>query len=245
MLRVGLFFLSSFGIAIDSVQAAVNFNRDIRPILSANCFACHGPDKESREGGLRLDTAKGAKEALGPVEDSELIYRIETDDEEDLMPPEDTGHSLTVAQKKLLREWVASGGEYDTHWAFEGPVKASMPEGEHPVDYFVGKRLKEAGIVFSEEADRYTLIRRLSLDLTGLPPTLEEADSFVKSGDINAVVDRLLVSESFGEHWARMWLDLARYADTKGYEKDRHRDIWRYRDWVIEALNRDLSLIHI
>ena len=240
MLRVSLFFLTSFGIAIDSGQAAVDFNRDIRPILSANCFACHGPDKESREGGLRLDTAKGAKEALGPVDDSELIYRIETDDEEDLMPPEDSGHSLTVAQKKLLRKWVESGGEYDTHWAFEVPVKAPMLEGEHPVDYFVGKRLKGAGIAFSKEADRYTLIRRLSLDLTGLPPTLEEADAFVQSGDLNALVDRLLASETFGEHWARMWLDLARYADTKGYEKDRHRDIWRYRDWVIEALNGDM-----
>jgi mono/diheme cytochrome c family protein len=110
MLRVGLFFLTSFGITIDSSQAAVDFNRDIRPILSANCFACHGPDKESREGNLRLDTAKGARKMLGPVEDSELIYRIETDDEDDLMPPEDTGHILTEAQKKLLRAWVASGG---------------------------------------------------------------------------------------------------------------------------------------
>ncbi|MDB4734919.1 DUF1549 domain-containing protein, partial [Akkermansiaceae bacterium] len=242
MLRVSLFFLSSFGIAIDSGQAAVDFNRDIRPILSANCFACHGPDKESREGGLRLDTAKGAKEALGPIEDSELIYRIETDDEEDLMPPEDTGHVLTEAQKKLLRTWVASGGEYDTHWSFEPPVKAAVPEGRHPIDYFVGEQLKKTtGLAPADEADRYALIRRVSLDLTGLPPTIEDADAFVKSGDFEAVVDRLLEAEDFGEHWARMWLDLARFADTKGYEKDRHRDMWRYRDWVIEALNRDLS----
>ncbi|MDB4687909.1 DUF1549 domain-containing protein, partial [Akkermansiaceae bacterium] len=241
MLRVSLFFLSSFGIAIDSGQAAVDFNRDIRPILSANCFACHGPDKESREGGLRLDTAKGAKEALGPVENSELIYRIETDDEEDLMPPEDTGHVLTEAQKKLLRTWVASGGEYDTHWSFEPPVKAAVPEGRHPVDYFVGEQLKKTtGLAPADEADRYALIRRVSLDLTGLPPSIEDADAFVKSGDFEAVVDRLLEAEDFGEHWARMWLDLARFADTKGYEKDRHRDMWRYRDWVIEALNRDL-----
>ena len=241
MLRVSLFFLSSFGIAIDSGQAAVDFNRDIRPILSANCFACHGPDKESREGGLRLDTAKGAKEALGPIEDSELIYRIETDDEEDLMPPEDTGHVLTEAQKKLLRTWVASGGEYDTHWSFEPPAKAAVPEGRHPIDYFVGEQLKKTtGLAPADEADRYALIRRVSLDLTGLPPTIEDADAFVKSGDFEAVVDRLLEAEDFGEHWARMWLDLARFADTKGYEKDRHRDMWRYRDWVIEALNRDL-----
>ena len=241
MSRVGLFFLTSFGIAIDSGQAAVNFNRDIRPILSANCFACHGPDKESREGGLRLDTAKGAKDALGPVEDSELIYRIETNDEEDLMPPQDTGHVLTEAQKKLLRTWVASGGEYDTHWSFEPPVKAAVPEGRHPIDYFVGEQLKKTtGLAPADEADRYALIRRVSLDLTGLPPTIEDADAFVKSGDFEAVVDQLLEAEDFGEHWARMWLDLARFADTKGYEKDRHRDMWRYRDWVIKALNRDL-----
>ena len=239
-MRVGYLFSFLSAILIDSSCAELDFNRDIRPILSANCFACHGPDKESREGGLRLDTAKGAKEALGLVEDSELIYRIETDDEEDVMPPGDSGHSLSAAQKKMLREWVVSGGEYDTHWAFEVPVKATAPKGEHPVDYFVGKGLKEAELVPSKEADRYTLIRRLSLDLTGLPPTLEEAEAFVKSGDIEAVVDRLLASESFGEHWARMWLDLARYADTKGYEKDRHRDMWRYRDWVIAALNRDM-----
>lgn len=241
MLRVSLSFLTTFGVAIDFGQAAVDFNRDIRPILSANCFACHGPDKESREGGLRLDTAKGAKDALGPVEDSELIYRVETNDEEDLMPPEDTGHVLTEAQKKLLRTWVASGGEYDTHWSFEPPVKAAVPEGRHPIDHFVGEQLKKTtGLAPADEADRYALIRRVSLDLTGLPPTIEDADAFVKSGDFEAVVDRLLEAEDFGEHWARMWLDLARFADTKGYEKDRHRDMWRYRDWVIEALNSDL-----
>lgn len=222
-------------------EPPVDFNRDIRPILSANCFACHGPDKEAREGDLRLDTAKGARKMLGPVEDSELIYRIETDDDDDLMPPEDTGHVLTETQKKLLRDWVASGGEYDTHWSFEPPVKAAVPGDRHPIDHFVGEQLKKAtGLAPSAEADRYALIRRVSLDLTGLPPTIEDADAFVNSGDFEAVVDRLLGAEDFGEHWARMWLDLARFADTKGYEKDRHRDMWRYRDWVIEALNRDL-----
>lgn len=218
----------------------VDFNRDIRPILSANCFACHGPDEEARKAKLRLDTREGAEKVLGSVDESELIYRIETDDPDDVMPPEDHGHQLTAEQKLLLRNWVASGGEYEVHWAFTPPRKATVPEGPHPIDHFIVQRLKAAGLKGSPTADRYQLIRRVSLDLTGLPPTIEEADAFVESGDFEAVVDRLLASPAFGEHWARMWLDLARYADTKGYEKDRPRTIWRYRDWVIDALNADM-----
>lgn len=222
------------------MQAEIDFNRDIRPILSANCFACHGPDEEAREGKLRLDTAEGAKKALKPVDDPELIFRIETDDEDDLMPPPDSGHQLTGSQKELLKKWVAAGAPYDEHWSFQKPVKAAVPEGEHAIDSFISKKLAEAGLELSEVADRHTLIRRVSLDLTGLPPSLEEAEEFQNSGDLNGVVDRLLSSEAFGEHWSRMWLDLARYADTKGYEKDRPRAIWRYRDWVIDALNADM-----
>ena len=135
---------------------------------------------------------------------------------------------------------MASGAPYDVHWAFVPPVKAAVPKGNHPVDHFIVKRLGQEGLELSPEADPYALARRLSLDLIGLPPTLEAADEFAKSGDYGALVDRLLGSEAFGEHWARMWLDLARYADTKGYEKDRPRTIWRYRDWVIEALNQDM-----
>ncbi len=231
------FLLFSILSSIVSAQPVVDFNRDIRPILSANCFACHGPDEEARKGKLRLDTPEGARKALGSVDESELIYRVETDDADDLMPPADTGHALTDTQKRLLREWVAAGAAYDVHWAFVAPVKAEIPEGIHPVDHFVREQLPEHGLTPAEEADRYTLMRRVSLDLTGLPPTIEEAEAFVRDGNFEAVVDRLLESEAFGEHWARMWLDLARYADTKGYEKDRHRDMWRYRDWVID---RDL-----
>ena len=220
--------------------ASVDFNRNIRPILSANCFSCHGPDEEARKGKLRIDTAEGAKKALGPGEESELLHRIETDDPDDLMPPADTGHVLTDEQKRLLREWVAEGAPYDAHWAFAPPKKAVVPAGVHPVDHLALARLAKEGLKPSAEADRHALIRRVSLDLTGLPPTIDEADAFAKSGDYEAVVDSLLGSEAFGERWARMWLDLARYADTKGYEKDRHRDMWRYRDWVIDALNRDL-----
>ncbi|MEM7010068.1 MAG: PSD1 and planctomycete cytochrome C domain-containing protein [Verrucomicrobiota bacterium] len=226
--------------AAAGVNAEVDFNRDIRPILSANCFACHGFDEEARKGKLRLDTVEGAKAVLGSADDSELIYRVETDDPIDLMPPADTGHVLTAEQKRLLRKWVASGGDYDVHWAFTPPTKAEVPKGNDAIDYFVAERLKEENLTMSAEEDRYRLIRRVSLGLTGLPPTIEAADAFVESGDFEAVVDALLESPAFGEHWARTWLDLARYADTKGYEKDKPRTIWRYRDWVIEALNQDM-----
>ncbi|MDA7929883.1 PSD1 and planctomycete cytochrome C domain-containing protein [Akkermansiaceae bacterium] len=233
-------FVSVFALSIAGAHADLDFNRDIRPILSANCFACHGPDEESREGKLRLDTAGGAQKAIKPADDPELLYRIETDDEDDLMPPPDSGHQLTGLQKELLGKWVAAGAPYGEHWSFQKPRKQAVPEGVHAIDHFVSKRLQKDGLEMSGPADRYALIRRLSLDLTGLPPTLEEAEEFQKSGDLNKAVDRLLASGAFGEHWARMWLDLARYADTKGYEKDRGRNIWRYRDWVIDALNADM-----
>ena len=230
-MNLRLFFLICLpGVLLGSSasgESSVDFNRDIRPILSANCFACHGPDEESRKGKLRLDTAEGAKKALGQVDQSELIYRIETDDPDELMPPEDTGHVLTAEQKRLLREWVATGAAYEVHWSFESPRKAAVPPGVHPIDHFVRARLKTEGLTPVEPADRYALIRRVSLDLIGLPPTIAEADAFVTSGDFERVVDRLLESETFGEHWARMWLDLARYADTKGSENVRPRTIWR------------------
>lgn len=234
-----------------------DFNRDIRTILAKNCFACHGPDENARKGNLRLDTQDGAAADLGgyralapgvPAE-SELVKRIESDDPDTVMPPPDSGHMLTLSEKKLIRDWIAAGGQYNVHWSFTRPEKINLPTVKHTtwphhaVDYFVLARLEEAGLTPSEQLDRYRLIRRVSLDLTGLPPMIEEADAFADDTSKKAfekVVDRLLASEAYGEHWARMWLDLARYADTKGYEKDRHRDIWQYRDWVIDALNRDL-----
>lgn len=250
--------LATFPQQTHAEDPKVDFNRDIRPILAKNCFACHGPDRESREADLRLDTAKGATEehdgrraiVPGKPDSSELIARIESFDPDQAMPPLASGGELTEAEKKLLRVWIASGAEYKVHWSFVVPRKAPLPKVSqakwptHPLDHFVLAKLEEAKLSPTEAADRYHLIRRLSLDLTGLPPTPQEADAFVadKSKDAyEKVVDRLLKSEAYGEHWARMWLDLARYADTKGYEKDRHRDIWRYRDWVIDALNRDLS----
>ena len=233
-------FVSVLVLSIVGANAELDFNRDVRPILSANCFSCHGPDQEARKGKLRLDIADGAKKVLKPVDDPELIYRIETNDEDDLMPPPDSGHQLTGSQKEVLKRWVAAGAPYDKHWSFQIPRKKIVPGGTNAIDHFVAKGLKEVGLEMSEPADRDTLIRRLTLDLTGLPPTLAEAEQFQKSGDVKKLVDEILASEAFGEHWARMWLDLARYADTKGYEKDRGRNIWRYRDWVIDALNADM-----
>ncbi len=229
----------------------IDFDVDVRPILAANCYACHGPDAETREADLRVETAAGATKDLGgyaaikpgDADSSALIERIESEDDDLVMPPIDSGHSLSQQQKQMLRRWIDQGGHYQQHWAFVAPKSAPVPPGQHPIDHFAGRQLEKAGLQPNPPADRYQLIRRVTLDLTGLPPTIEETDAFVSdtsSGAFEKVVDRLLASESFGEHWARMWLDLARYADTKGYEKDNPREIWRYRDWVIEALNRDM-----
>ncbi|MDA0810536.1 MAG: PSD1 and planctomycete cytochrome C domain-containing protein [Planctomycetota bacterium] len=256
-LRIGLLFLLvSVSVVAESADEVVSFNRDVRPILAKNCFACHGPDEETREANLRLDSAEGATAVLdgrralvpGQPEKSELVARIVSDDSDLKMPPPDSGHELSDVEKKLLRNWIAEGGEYGVHWSFVPPEKPAPPTvkmvdwPKHSIDYFVLARLEAEKLSPSAQTDRYRLIRRVSLDLTGLPPTPEEADAFVADSSDDAfekVVDRLLASEAYGEHWARMWLDLARYADTKGYEKDRHRDIWKFRDWVINALNQD------
>ena len=233
--------------------AEIKFNRDVRPLLTKHCFACHGRDEEAREADLRLDVRDAAVEqgaiVSGKPEASELIARVVSQDADLLMPPPDAGDPLDDQEIQILRRWITEGAPFERHWAFEPPVKAELPavkQADWPsaaIDYFVLAKLEANGLNPSPAADRETLVRRLSLDLTGLPPTLAEADAFLRDDSPEAyekVVDRLLQSDAFGEHWARMWLDLARYADTKGYEKDRHRDIWRYRDWVIEALNQDL-----
>ena len=295
---------------------APDFSRDVRPILSQHCFKCHGPDDKTRKGGLRLDLrdsatkeAKSGAVALvpGQPDKSELVARIFSTDEDELMPPPSVKRTLTPEQKDTLRRWVAAGAEYQQHWAFVKPKQAAVPgiadfglliadwkkrEPErveeitnrrsqitnwprNAIDAFVLKRLLEANLTPSPEADPATLCRRIYLDLVGIPPTPAEQDAFVKEftgensehdkvtggqGDrVNATpapshpgtsasardavvakwVDRLLSSPRYGERWARKWLDLARYADTNGYEKDRPRTIWPYRDWVINALNAD------
>lgn len=236
----------------------VDFLRDVRPILSSHCFKCHGPDATTRKGGLRLDLSeealkggKSGKPAIVPQhpESSELIRRVETHDDDDLMPPSAAKMPLTEGQKETLARWVRGGGEYKPHWAFVKPRQAELPKIAHPeqarneIDHFILARLEKEGLSQSRPADQYALLRRVYLDLIGLPPTPAEVDAFVKDVSGNAyerVVDDLLASPHYGERWARRWLDLARYADTNGYEKDRQRSIWPYRDWVIQALNEDM-----
>lgn len=230
----------------------LSFNVDVRPLLAAKCFACHGPDEEQRQADLRLDVREYAVDAAivpGKPLESEMVRRVFSQDPGEVMPPPDSNESLTKDEKELLRNWITVGASYDTHWGFVPPVRSPLPcvKNKHwpknGIDHFVLARLDGQGIEPSFEADRYTLIRRLYLDLIGLPPTPEEVDQFVSNDQpaaYEAVVDQLLESKHYGERWARQWLDLARYSDTNGYEKDRPRSIWPYRDWVIRALNDDM-----
>jgi hypothetical protein len=232
----------------------LSYNRDIRPILSENCFACHGPDKAKRKNALRLDVrevatqpAKSGEIAIvpGKPDASELVLRIASDDPDDVMPPSDSGHKLTAAQKQLLRRWVTEGAEYQRHWAYE-PIRKPAATG-NAIDFFVQERLKQKGLKPSPAASPETQLRRLSLDLTGLPPTGGETSAFLadvqKRGldaAYEASVDRQLSSPRYGERMAWMWLEAARYADTDGYQNDGPREMWRWRDWVIEAFNTNM-----
>jgi len=226
-----------------SLAAPIEFNRDIRPIISDNCVSCHGPDAAGRKADLRLDVETDAKASVivpGDPEASEFIYRVFTDDSGDVMPPPKTKKTLTQEQKELLKRWIAEGASWQEHWAFEPPRKAEAQESPNAIDHFISKRLKAEGLQMNAEADKRTLIRRVTLDLTGLPPTPEEVAAFLadESPDAYAkVVDRLLESPRYGEHRARYWLDAARYADTHGLHLDNYREMWPYRDWVIEAFN--------
>ena len=233
-------------------QDDVDFNRDIRPVLAARCFACHGPDENAREADLRLDRRAAAIESgaivAGKSADSELLKRIQSHDADERMPPPSAGAPLTGAQQKAIAKWIDRGARYDRHWAFVPPVEPDPPETDsawprNEIDHFVLQRMRAAGLSPSPKADRLTLVRRVYLDLIGLPPTPEQAQEFVDDRSPRAwekLVDRLLNSKHYGERWARQWLDLARYADTNGYEKDRPRSIWMYRDWVIRAINKDM-----
>jgi hypothetical protein len=225
-----------------------DFNRDVRPILSTKCFKCHGPDDAARKAKLRLDSRAGAEHVLGKPAKSELVRRVEATDAKEIMPPPASNKTLTAKEKETLKAWVATGAKYDAHWAFVRPVRPEVPKTKHPtanpIDAFTFARLEKEGLQPSPEADKYTLIRRVYLDLIGIPPTPEEVDAFVNdtaADSYEKVVDKLLASPHYGERWARKWLDLARYADTNGYEKDRQRSIWPYRDWVIKALNDDMT----
>jgi hypothetical protein len=233
---------------------AVDFNRDVRPILSNKCFACHGPDEKVRKAGLRLDTKEGATAETdggravvpGKPEASELVRRITSAEASELMPPAKTGKKLSKAEVDALTRWIKEGANYAKHWSYVAPVRPELPAVQNaawprnPIDRFILARLEKEGLKPSAEADRYALARRLALDLTGLPPSLAEADAFVKDQSPDAYekyVDSLLKKDAYGEHWARMWLDLARYADSAGYADDPLRQIWAYRDYVIRSFN--------
>ncbi|MBC8116628.1 MAG: PSD1 domain-containing protein, partial [Candidatus Saccharimonas sp.] len=226
----------------------VQFSRDVLPVLSANCFACHGPDEHERQAGLRLDVEAEAKKPRddgsplvpGSPDKSTLITRLTSTDPEVVMPPPKANRQLKPEQIETLRRWVAEGAKWQRHWSFEPVVK---PAGS--LDDLVKAELTRKGLALQRAAAPHTLARRLSLDLIGLPPTPEMADVFALDPSPAAyerLVDELLKSQQFGEHWGRMWLDLARYADTKGYEKDLGRTMWPWRDWVVSALNADMPL---
>ncbi len=240
-------------------DAEVDFQRDVRPILSDKCIFCHGPDAEERQADLRLDTADGLKTDLGGYravepgkpEQSAIIERITSTDPDEQMPPPDSGKTLTAEEIEILKQWITSGASWSDHWAYVAPKRSPLPEISSPdwslnwLDDFILARLQAEGIEPSPEADRVTLIRRLSFDLTGLPPKPEEVDQFISDDDPRAyekLVDRLLASDRYGERMAIYWLDLVRYADTVGYHGDQTQNISPYRDYVIDAFNDNKPL---
>jgi mono/diheme cytochrome c family protein len=262
-LTVRLATLASLGVLVCAITTPaaeptpIDFTRDVRPILSENCFHCHGPDAAERQADLRLDIWQNAGDILGAEhvitpgkpDDSEFIARITSDDEAMRMPPADSGKSLTPEQIEILRRWIAGGAEYKQHWAFVAPRRPNIPAVRdpswirNPIDAFILARLEQEGLKPSPPAAPNALLRRLSLDLIGLPPTVEELAEFEKAGGEKSYAKqilRLLESPHFGERWGRLWLDVARYSDSDGFEKDKPRFVWMYRDWVIDALNRDM-----
>ena len=234
----------------------IDFNRDVRPIIT-KCFTCHGPDANTGIAGLRLDTFDSATKVLpsgnraivpGKPGESELVKRINATDFL-MMPPESSNKTLSADEKRILTEWIAQGAEYKQHWAFVKPVRPALPRvkdadwPQNGIDNFILAKLEESGLAPEAQADRRTLIRRVSLDLTGLPPSIEEVEAFVNDKSANAyekVVDRLLASPRYGERMAMDWMDYARYADSNGYQADYERYQWRWRDWVIEAFNKNM-----
>lgn len=245
-------WLVSLGSA--TAEEKLSFNRDIRPVLSNACFACHGFDAHDRKADLRLDVAEGATADLGgyqaikPVDlmASEAWQRILSDDKDEVMPPPDFHKALTADEKELIRRWIEEGAEYQQHWSFVAPEKTTPPsvaEATNPIDAFLQEKLKKEGLSPAVEANRETLIRRVTLDLTGLPPTTAEVAAFLADSSPEAygkLVDGLLTRVTYGENMARYWLDLARYADTHGLHLDNERSMWPYRDWVVRALNENI-----
>ncbi len=261
MIDAALFFgLSALpGIHAVAAETALRFNRDVRPILAENCLACHGPDMGARKAGLRLDTKDGIFERTpkrepavvpGSLEKSPLWQRITATDPDDVMPPPKTHKVLTAEERERLKQWILAGAPWQGHWAFLKPERPPVPsvampgfEVRNPIDAFVAAKLQSKGLKPALEAERRALARRLALDLTGLPPKPEDLNSFLQDRSADAyekLVRKLMASPHWGEHRARYWLDAARYADTHGLHFDNYREIWPYRDWVIQAFNRNL-----
>jgi len=251
------FLLAIAATSLSGNDSALDFSRDIQPILADHCYHCHGKDDAGRKGKLRLDerdaALKGGKSGSaaiipGQADKSALISRILTKDPDDIMPPPDENKPLKPADLEKLRRWISDGAPYSAHWAFIAPVKPPVPTiAKHPVDAFVTERLKKEGLTMSPPATPETLCRRLFLDLIGLPPSLAQLDAFVKDATANgldtaatALADTLMKDKHFGEKWARHWLDAARYSDSNGFEKDLPREQWIWREWVIDAFNRDM-----
>lgn len=257
LVRIFLAFASLSLIVSARAAGKIQYNRDIRPILSENCYQCHGPDHNHRKAGLRLDVKDEAFKKLdsgntaivaSDPEHSELLRRITTTDDDDHMPPAKSGKKLTPSQIDLLKQWISEGAEWQGHWAYQKVQRPEIPDVKskewlrNQIDNFVLARLEKEGLNPSSEADKSALIRRLSFDLTGLPPSIDEVDAYLAdntSESYEKLVDRLLDSPHFGERMAQHWLDLARYADTNGYHIDNHRDMWKWREWVINAYNKN------
>jgi hypothetical protein len=243
-----IFLLPLAGAA--GAEPKISFTRQIKPILANKCFACHGPDEKERKAELRLDVRDEAVPSVikpGDGEHSEVVVRITTGDADSRMPPSDSKKpAVTADEAKLIRRWIDEGAEYDAHWAYIKPARSAVPETSdknwpvNAIDNFILAKLEAKGLSPSPEADRRTLIRRLSFDLTGLPPRAKQFDDFGEGKkEYEALVDRFLASPHFGERMAQYWLDVVRYADTGGYHSDNHRDVWAYRDYVIQAFNRN------
>lgn len=260
MLRSVILILCLSGPAFGQThEVAISFNREIQPILAENCFKCHGPDPAARKGKLRLDTPEGSFESrgdLGPAivpgqsRKSPLYHRITAADPDEVMPPPKSNLKLSSRQIELLQRWINEGARWDEHWSLSKPVRPRIPESRgleqrqaNPIDHFIADRLHREGLSMASEAPRETLIRRVALDLTGLPPTREMTERFLRDPSGSAyekIVDELLGSPAFGERMAWEWLDAARYADSNGYQGDRDRTMWPWRDWVVQAFNRNL-----
>lgn len=249
--------MAALGLRAGAGWGAVSFDREIQPILSDHCFACHGPDASARKAGLRLDLEDAAKAPLGKDQGAAIVpgdpaaslvlVRMLSPDPDDVMPPPDSHKPLSRDQIDTVRQWIADGASWARHWAFEPPAPADRTADAdpavHPIDRLVREALAERDLAPAPRADRRALIRRLSLDLTGLPPSPEDIDAFVsddRSDAYERLVDRLLASPRYGEHMARFWLDAVRYADTHGFHFDNYREIWPFRDWVVEGFNRNL-----